>query len=68
MVSIDLKKAIAVEGAQDLAQQNANADAKLAEAEAALAEAKRLKKEAEEKLARMQENSTGEVTEKDTNE
>ena len=66
MVSIDLKKAIAVEGAQDLAQQNA--DAKLAEAEAALAEARRLKKEAEEKLARMQENSTGEVTEKDTNE
>ena len=68
MVSIDLKKAIAVEGAQDLAQQNADANAKLAEAEAALAEAKRLKKEAEEKLARMQENSTGEVTEKDTNE
>ena len=32
MVSIDLKKAIAVEGAQNLAQQNANA--KLAEAEA----------------------------------
>lgn len=68
MISIDLKRAMAVEGAQDTERQNAEAEAKLAEAEAALAEAKRLKEETEERLARMQESSAGEGTEKDTNE
>lgn len=68
MISIDLKRAIAVEGAQEAAQQNAEADARLAEAEAALAEARRLKEEAEEKLARMQEIPSGNTTEKETNE
>ena len=51
MVSINLKKAMAVEEATEAAQKEEEAAAKLAEAEAALAEAKRLKEEAEAKLA-----------------
>lgn len=52
MVSIQLKKAIALETAKEQAAIADNdAAAKLAEAEAALAEAKRLKEEAEAKLA-----------------
>lgn len=46
MVSINLKKAIAIEEATDVAQKESEADAKLAEAQAALEEAKRLKEEA----------------------
>lgn len=53
MVSINLKKAIAVEEAEQKAQKEQEADAKLAEAEAALAEAKRLKEEMEAALARV---------------
>ena len=47
MVSINLKKAIAIEEATDVAQKESEADAKLAEAQAALEEARRLKEEAE---------------------
>ena len=47
MVSINLKKAIAVEQAEENARKESEADAKLAEAQAALEEAKRLKEEAE---------------------
>lgn len=50
-VSINLKKAIAAEEATETAQRESEAAAKLAEAEAALAEAKRIKEEAEAKLA-----------------
>ena len=56
MVSINLKKAIAIEEAEEKAEKESQADAKLAEAEAALAEAKRMKEEAEAKLAQMQDN------------
>ena len=71
MVSINLKKAVAVEEAKEraLAEANAENDVKLqedaqsamAEAEAALAEAMRLKAEAEAKLAEV--NSAKEVVE-----
>lgn len=64
IVSINLKKAIAVEEAtrqaeedaqaeEALAKKDAEAEAKLAEAQAALAEAKRLKEEAEARLAQV---------------
>ena len=56
MVSINLKKAIAVEEATEKAEKDAEAEAKLAEAEAALAEAKRLKEEAEAKLAQIKDD------------
>ena len=56
MVSINLKKAIAIEEATEKSQKDAQAEAKLAEAEAALAEAKRLKEEAEAKLAQIKDN------------
>ena len=77
MVSINLKKAIAIEEAEEKAEKENEADAKLAEAEAALAEAKRLKEEAEAKLAQMQDKQSEEQiqdkqpeeqTEKTTNE
>ena len=55
MVSINLKKAIAAEEAEERAKADTDADAKLAEAEAALMEAKRLKAEAEAKLAQAEE-------------
>lgn len=55
MVSINLKKAVAVETAQEAAGNSDETLAKLAEAEAALAEAKRLKEEAEQKLAQMEQ-------------
>lgn len=63
MVSINLKKAIAVEEAEEKAkreldsvdQKASEADAKLAEAQAALEEARRLKAEAEAKLAQAKE-------------
>lgn len=55
VVGINLKKAIAVEEAQERAAKEDEAAAKLAEAEAALAEAKRLKEQAEAQLAQAQE-------------
>lgn len=61
MVSINLKKAIAIEQAEEIAKvTGSDADAKLAEAEAALAEAKRIKAEAEAKLAAAQKNTDSE--------
>lgn len=56
MVSINLKKAIAIEEAAEKEEKENQAQAKLAEAEAALAEAKRLKEEAEARLAQIKEN------------
>ena len=56
MVSINLKKAIAIEEATEKAKKDAQAEAKLAQAEAALEEAKRLKEEAEAKLAQIKDN------------
>lgn len=56
MVSINLKKAIAVEEALEKEKnQETEAQTKLAEAEAALAEAKRLKEEADAQLAKAKE-------------
>ena len=57
MVSINLKKAVAVEAAEEQAKKDIDAEAKLAEAEAALAEAKRIKEETEAKLAQMNEQN-----------
>lgn len=68
MVSINLKKAIAMEEAAAKAEQDSRAEAKLAEAEAALAEAKRLKEEAEARLARIKDDQPEEQTEKTKNE
>lgn len=51
MVSINLKKAVAVEEAKEKEREKAQAEDVRAEAEAVLAEAKRLKAEAEAKLA-----------------
>ena len=63
MVSINLKKAIALEALQETEnKENAEAEEKLAQAQAVLEEAKRLKEEAEEKLARM-EKKEGEINE-----
>ncbi len=63
VVGINLKKAIAVEEAEErAAKEDAAAEAaaaKLAEAEAALAEAKRLKEQAEAQLAQAQMQSAG---------
>lgn len=53
MVSINLKKAMAVEEAQKQENQDSLADEKLAEAQAALEEAKRIKAEAEAQLAKL---------------
>lgn len=53
MVSINLKKAIAVEEAEQKVQKEQEAEQKLAEAEAALAEARRLKEEMEAALAQV---------------
>ena len=55
MVSVSLKKAIAVEEATRKAEEEGSAEQKLAEAQAALEEAKRLKEEAEAKLAQAKE-------------
>ena len=55
MVSINLKKAIALEEATKKAEEEGSAEQKLAEAQAALEEAKRLKEEAEAKLAQAKE-------------
>lgn len=71
MVSINLKKAIAVEAAEEKArreqelenQRSSDADVKLAEAQAALAEAKRLKEEAEAKLAQAQNEQAAKAEE-----
>lgn len=60
MVSINLKKAVAIEEAEEKAQKDAQTEAKLAEAEAALAEAKRLKEEAEAKLAQIKDDQSKE--------
>ena len=61
MVSISLKKAIAIEQAEEVAKATgSDADAKLAEAQAALAEAQRLKEEAEAKLAAAEKKATEE--------
>ena len=67
IVSINLKKAIAVEAAEEKAkrelelesQKSSDADAKLAEAQAVLEEARRLKEEAEAKLAQAKDQNTG---------
>ena len=61
MVSISLKKAIAIEQAEEVAKvTGSDVDAKLAEAQAALAEAQRLKEEAEAKLAAAEKKATEE--------
>lgn len=54
IVSINLKKAIAVEEAAKKAEEEDSAEQKLAQAQAALEEAKRLKEEAEAKLKQAQ--------------
>lgn len=65
VVGINLKKAIALEAAQEAAQAaDDTASAKMAEAEAALAEARRMKAEAEEQMRKLQE-SKKESTEED---
>ena len=65
VVGINLKKAIALEAAQEAAQAvDDSASAKMAEAEAALAEARRMKAEAEEQMRKLQE-SKKESTEED---
>lgn len=66
MVSINLKKAIAAEEAQE--QSDADAQAKLAQAEAALLEATRLKEEAEAKLAQVEEKKKKDETETKEND
>lgn len=58
MVAINLKKAVAIEAAEEAAKASGDVDAKLAEAQAALEEAKRIKAEAEAKLAQAQENES----------
>ena len=63
MVSINLRKAMAVEAAQEAAGQDEAANRKLAEAEAALEEANRLREEAEKKLAQMMEKNDTEQEE-----
>lgn len=68
MVSINLKKAIAMEEAAEKAEKENEAQAKLAQAQAALAEAQRLKEEAEAKLAQIKEKQPEEHTEKTENE
>ena len=83
MVSINLKKAIAIEEAEEKArremelenQKSSDADEKLAQAQAALEEARRLKEEAEARLAEAkgkensvsEENSSPENTDKKEN-
>lgn len=65
MVGISLKKAVALEEAIEVAQQEEAAASKLAEAQAALEEAKRLKAEAEAQLAMANAKQT-EKTEEQT--
>ena len=65
IVSINLKKAIALEAAQEAAAAaDDSASAKLAEAEAALEEARRIKAEAEAQMRKLRE-STKESTEEE---